>query len=62
MTDKPEDDVWIEAPLSSAGIDPIFYGMATVSYPFGINGPAIAAVKLNLTAYIKHMIEKQANE
>jgi hypothetical protein len=31
--------------------------MATVSHHWGLNGPATASVKFNLTAYIRHMIE-----
>jgi hypothetical protein len=61
MTEKPEDNVWIDAPLSSVGIDPKFYGMATVvAHPYGQSGPAVASVKFNLTAYVKHLIERSA--
>jgi hypothetical protein len=52
----PYGDVWIDAPMENAGIDARFYGMGSISYPSGINGQAVATVKFNLTAYVKHMI------
>jgi 2-keto-3-deoxy-L-rhamnonate aldolase RhmA len=52
-----DGDVWIDAPIQTTGVDPRFYGMATVSHHWGLNGPATASVKFNLTAYIRHMIE-----
>jgi hypothetical protein len=59
MTDEPEGDVWIDAPVENYGLDPKFFRVTVASYPFGINGPATATVKFNITAYIKHLIEKQ---
>lgn len=60
MRDQPGDDVWIDTVVSNHGIDSRFFGMATVSYPNGFagTGPAVAVVKFNLTAYVKHLIEQ----
>lgn len=59
MTDENSaSDVWIDVSVQSSGHDPRFMGMASISYPYGLQGPAISTAKFNLTAYIKHMIEQ----
>lgn len=53
-----DGDVWIRVNQVPVNFDYRFFGMATVSYPHGVNGPAEASVQFNLTAYVKHMIEQ----
>ena len=50
-------DVWITAEPGSA-MPTKYCGFTTASYPYGINGPAEARVKFNLTAYVRDMIEE----
>ena len=55
-----EDDVWIDvvSPNYARGETGQFFGRATLSMPFGPNGPSEARVSFNLSGYIRHEIAK----
>lgn len=51
-----EQDIWIDVQTQSDRIDRKFYGLASVSHPYGLSGQAQMVVKFNLSAYVKHLI------
>lgn len=50
-------DIWITVEPGS-DVPAKYCSFATLSYPYGFNGPAEARVKFNLTAYVQDMIEE----